>query len=208
MSNSNSLIFIIAVLAIALSLIGLILPESSTSSFPSTYPYGNLTDVPQTFPYNNLTGYPNTFPYANLTGVPISFNGYRDKGRIVNNSGVLTQNVWVRIYDWTNNTTPLLIKRIGLYTSSSATETIAINVVTNGVTISTSVSATASTDYTLNHDCTASYLNSWTLSPSSSTTMRLYMEKSIFTNNSFAIYVRKTTATSTTTVILNIEYAN
>jgi len=72
MSDNSFLIALaVAALAVIMAIAGIVLPESS--SFPETYPYGNLTDIPQTFPYGNLTGYPNTFPYGNLTEVPQTF---------------------------------------------------------------------------------------------------------------------------------------
>jgi hypothetical protein len=58
-NKSFSVLLLVSFLAFIIALAGLILPESS---FPSTYPYGNLTDIPQTYPYANLTGIPdNTF---------------------------------------------------------------------------------------------------------------------------------------------------
>lgn len=67
-NNDNWLALGCAILAIILALVGILLPESS--SFPSNYPYANLTGIPQIFPYSNLTGVPSSFPYGNLTGVP------------------------------------------------------------------------------------------------------------------------------------------
>lgn len=64
MANSDTLSWIIGILAICLALIGFMLPEQISSSYPSTFPYGNLTDIPQTFPYGNLTGIPTVY---NLT---------------------------------------------------------------------------------------------------------------------------------------------
>lgn len=55
MADKTDIFWIFGIFALVIALIGLVLPEQ-TSSFPSSYPYGNLTDVPQTFPYGNLTG--------------------------------------------------------------------------------------------------------------------------------------------------------